>query len=219
MLPSPQYTSVSRQLKDSAGPGPTVGQVIPHTACHALLETPRDINDCYWKLRTKNSVALRPSFVKSGADSSLRPGVSVYLPLLYPQGTSHPESETPCASCNRATAGSSCAVLVREKGISAPTPGTDAASPILLKTEDRRLRLGDLECGAQATEGWRLGNAPKALSMCGWRCILNKHLLNKSITEAKVRWKDFMEKGVNLLFIYFVFSLSQVMSLTYSGIG
>lgn len=93
-------------------------------------------------------MALRPSFVKSGADSSLR---AVYLPLLYLQGTYHLESETPCASCNWATAGSSCAVLVREKGIFAPTPGTDAASPILLKTEDRRLRFGDLERGGASS--------------------------------------------------------------------
>lgn len=96
------------------------------------------------------TLRFSPVRVERILQTGLRTGVSVYLPWLYPQGTYHPESETPCASCSRATAGSSCAVLVRERRISAPSPGTDAVYPGPLKTEDRRLRLGDLGCGVQA---------------------------------------------------------------------
>lgn len=87
---------------------------------------------------------MTPKLWKSGADSSRGAGgwrlePLFYLSLLFPQGTYHLESETPCASCSGATVGSSCAVLGRERGIFALTPGTDAAYPVPLKTDDRRL--------------------------------------------------------------------------------
>lgn len=158
---------------------PAMSQAIcmTHTACHAILGTPWDRKVLFYKLGSQNSLKPGLGFVRIQWTLSTGLGLDfLTLCLLDLQGTFHPESEIPSASCSTATADFFCAVLVRKGGTSALTPGTDAAFPAPLETEDRQRRTEDWDLGCKPLEG---GALETSQSLWGWAsdgvCSINTY--------------------------------------------